>query len=144
MMEAKELDKKCHAQIVALCEAGDAFAEKDEFEKALDQYNKAFDLVPEPKNEWGASTWILTAIGDVCFLNDDTLGALKALRYAMACPDAIGNPFLHLRYGQVLYDLEEHDRAADELMRAYMGAGVEIFEGEDPYYLEFLKKHAKI
>ena len=33
--------------------------------------------------------------------------------------------------------------AADELARAYMGAGTEIFENDDPKYLEFLKTKLK-
>jgi hypothetical protein len=62
----------------------------------------------------------------------------------MTCPGAIGNPFLHLRYGEVLYDAGELDAAADELMRAYRGAGLDIFLREDSRYLEFLKTRAKI
>jgi len=56
----------------------------------------------------------------------------------MRCPDAIGNPFLHLRLGQCQFELGELDRAADELARAYMGAGAKIFEGGDKYF-SFLK-----
>jgi hypothetical protein len=51
---------------------------------------------------------------------------------------------LHLRYGQVLLDGEEPDAAADELMRAYMAEGLEIFASEDPRYLAFLKTRAKL
>ena len=57
---------------------------------------------------------------------------------AMHCPEAIGNPFLHLRLGQCQFELGSLDRAADELARAYMGAGEEIFEAADKYF-EFLK-----
>lgn len=46
---------------------------------------------------------------------------------------------MHLRYGQVLLDAGEPDAAADELMRAYMSEGSEIFAADDPHYLEFLK-----
>jgi hypothetical protein len=56
----------------------------------------------------------------------------------MRCPEAIGNPFIHLRLGQTQFELGNKDRAADELMRAYMGAGAEIFAEEAPKYLEFL------
>ena len=62
----------------------------------------------------------------------------------MHCPDAIGNPFLHFRLGQVLYDDAQLDAAADELMRAYMGAGPEVFASEDPKYLQFLQTRALI
>ena len=56
----------------------------------------------------------------------------------------LGNPFLHLRLGQSQYELGELDRAADELMRAYMGAGEDIFVSEDPKYRAFLATRAKL
>ncbi len=68
----------------------------------------------------------------------------QALEYVMTCPRAIGNPFLHLRYGQILFDDGEEDIAADELMWAYMGAGIDIFAQDDQKYLAFLKTKAKI
>jgi hypothetical protein len=61
----------------------------------------------------------------------------------MHCLDAIGNPFLHLRLGQCQFELGALDGAADELMRAYMGAGSDIFKDQDPKYLRFLQSRAK-
>ena len=61
---------------------------------------------------------------------------------AVHCPDAIGNPFLHLRLGQCQFELDSLDRAADELARAYLGAGSDIFEGADKYFA-FLKTRLK-
>lgn len=49
------------------------------------------------------------------------------------------NPFLHLRLGQAQLELKNEVRAAEELCRAYMGAGKEIFAKEDPKYFDFLK-----
>jgi hypothetical protein len=60
----------------------------------------------------------------------------------MHCPGAIGNPFLHLRLGQCQFELGNLDRAGDELARAYMGAGNEIFVGAEKYF-EFLKTRLK-
>lgn len=123
---------------------GDALASAGRFEDAIQNYNSAFGLVPEPKNDWNASTWILAAIGDACFLGGYRTSARKALEYAMSCPDAVGNPFLHLRLGQVLLEAGEEDAAADNLMRAYMGGGSEIFEEQDPKYLRFLGTRATL
>ena len=39
-------------------------------------------------------------------------------------------------------ELGDEKRAADELMRAYMGAGSGIFEHGDPKYLAVLRRHA--
>jgi hypothetical protein len=84
----------------------------------------------------------LAAIGDAAFLGGYRTTALEALQDAMICPGAIGNPFLHLRLGEVLYDMGELDAAANELIRAYMWDGEEIFAAEDPRYLAFLRTRA--
>lgn len=60
----------------------------------------------------------------------------------MRCPEAIGNPFLHLRLGQCQFEVGNLDRAVDELASAYLGAGEEIYEGADKYF-EFLKTRLK-
>ncbi|SHM03275.1 hypothetical protein SAMN02746009_03838 [Hymenobacter psychrotolerans DSM 18569] len=62
----------------------------------------------------------------------------------MHCPDAIGNPLIHLRLGQVQYEMGNFAKAKDELMRAYMGQGEEIFEGEDEKYFTFLKQEVAL
>jgi len=142
--DRKELDETIHQAIKAHCAKGDELAADRAFEAAIAEYNKAWRLVPDPCNEWNASTWILAAIADAAFLGGYLTSAREALQYAMTCPDAIGNPFLHLRYGQVLLDAGEPDAAADELIRAYMGAGQDIFASEDRRYLDFLKTRAKL
>ncbi|MCP2067939.1 tetratricopeptide repeat protein [Pseudomonas laurylsulfatiphila] len=144
MSENGELSPDLHAEIKKLCGDGDLLAESGHFEDAVAQYNKALALIPFPKNDWEAATWILAAIADACFLSGLTTSAYEALQYAMTCPGGIGNPFLHLRLGQVLLDDGQGDRAADELMRAYMGAGLEIFAAEDARYLIFLKTRAEL
>ena len=95
-------------------------------------------MLPEPKTDWEAATWILAAIGDADFLSGDFTAAHEHLSHAMYCPDAIGNPFLHLRLGQAQFELGNMGRAADELMRAYMGLDGEAWLDEDPKYLDFL------
>lgn len=79
------------------------------------------------------------AIADSYFFLGDFSEARKALEYAMVSPGGLGNPFLHLRLGQCQYELGVEDRAAEELTRAYMGAGKDIFALENPKYFEFLQ-----
>ncbi|OUJ14921.1 hypothetical protein [Acetobacter sp. DsW_063] len=138
-----ELPDDLYERIKSLCKKGDDLAKAALFDEALDQYDAAWRLVPDPKNTWEASTWILAAIADSCFLAGYNTSATEALAYAMTCPGGLGNPFLHLRYGQSLFDLDQKDHAADELMRAYMGGGIEIFHGEDKKYLTFLRSVAR-
>jgi len=133
-----ELPPDLYAQIQQLSSEGDALAQAGKFEEAISIYNRAWMLVPEPKQRWTVSTWLMAAIGDAAFLGGFGGSALDAFSFAMHCPDGIGNPFLHLRLGQVLFDRDQPDAAANELARAFMGAGSEIFTEEDPKYLAFL------
>ncbi|GBK62167.1 hypothetical protein PbDSM24746_21710 [Paenibacillus macerans] len=45
---------------------------------------------------------------------------------------------------KLYYEQENFEKAADELTRAYMGAGMEIFMEDDPKYLEFLETNIEI
>lgn len=138
-----ELDDKIHKRIQLLCEEGDAFAEEEEYDDALTKYWEAWDLLPEPRTDWISATWILGAVGDANFLGDDFEAGRDNLAMAMHCPDATGNPFLHLRLGQCHFELGNLDLAADELARAFLSEGDEIFDDEDPKYLDFVKTRLK-
>lgn len=118
---------------------GDDLADNGRYREAVEKYLQAFELLPEPKTDWEACTWLLAAIGDANFNSKNYEQASAALNDAMHCPGAIGNPFIHLRLGQSQFELGNLDRANDELARAYMGAGKEIFANEDPKYFAHLK-----
>jgi hypothetical protein len=139
-----ELDDSTYARITEFAQQGDELASQGSYRDAINVYNRGWKLLPEPKSDWSAATWLLAAIADAAYLGGFLTTARQALDDVMYCPDAIGNPFLHLRRGEVLFDQGELDAAADELVRAYMGAGSEIFEREPAKYLNFLKTRAVI
>lgn len=118
-----ELPDDTHKQIEKLSADGDALAEAGRYPDALKKYWAAWDLLPEPKTDWDAATWLLAAIGDANFLVGDYHAGRDNLSNAMHCPGAIGNPFFHLRLGQCQLELGNEDGAADELTRAYMAEG---------------------
>ena len=142
--DGEGLPDDIYAQIKTLSLEGDGLAETQNYKAAIRSYKLAWDLLPEPKNHWNASTWLIAALADSYFLLGENEATREALQYGMTCPNAVGNPFLHLRLGQAQFNLGNEDRAADELMRAYMGGGLEIFEIEDRKYLVFLKTRAMI
>src|SRR5688572_10726504 len=129
-----ELDDELHERIKQLCAHGDAAAERSEFGMAIKQYEAAWDLLPEPRTQWDAATWILAAIGDAHYCSGEFEQGRDALLTAMHCPNAVGNPFLHLRLGQCQFELGFKIIAGDELTRAYMGGGSDIFRDADPKY----------
>jgi hypothetical protein len=138
-----ELSEEIHSEIQRLCALGDKCADAKQHSDALQSYWTAWDLLPEPKNEWDAATWILAAVGDSNFLSGEFVAGRDNLSQAMLCPNAIGNPFIHLRLGQCQFELQAFDHAANELMRAYMGGGTEIFQDQDPKYIRFLQSTAQ-
>lgn len=135
----EELDDMLHARIVALSDEGNALQSDGRWEDAIRKFEQALTLLPHPIHRWEAATWLLVAIGDVAFQSEQFARAREALRQAMLCPGAIGNPFVHLRRGQTFYELGDIQMANEELAGAYMLDGVEIFESEDPKYLSHLK-----
>ncbi|WP_229207209.1 MULTISPECIES: tol-pal system YbgF family protein [unclassified Duganella] len=124
---------------------GDQLAKTGKFSEAIPVYWQAWDILPEPKQDWNAALWLLAAIGDANFgfKNKDYVACRDNLSYAMRVPGAIGNPFLHLRLGQCQFELGNMGRAADELARAYIPEGRAIFKEDDPKYLGFIKSKLK-
>lgn len=136
---AMELPDEVHSKIEILSAQGNSLAESGKYREATEKFIEALELLPEPITDWETCTWLLVAIGDMNFLQRAYEPAKMALSDAMHCPNALGNPFIHLRLGQSQFELGNKERAANELSRAYMGAGKEIFEEDDPKYFEFLK-----
>ncbi|HEX8308592.1 MAG TPA: hypothetical protein VF645_09270 [Allosphingosinicella sp.] len=138
------MDRPTYEAIVALYEEGDKLAQDGRTGSALGKYAEAWSLIPDPKQGWKISTSVISAIADCWFLSGDYDEVVRALEFGMNCPDAVGNPFLHLRLGQALLERGQDDRAADELMRAYDAHGEKIFAQEDPKYLAFLAARGRI
>ena len=141
--EENELDDETYNRITDLCDEGSDLVDDDKYDEAIEKYEQALALIPEPITDWEASTWVLTGLADAYFYKGDYANARQTLIDAMHCPDAIGNPYIHLRLGQSQYEVGNMDRARDELVRAYMGAGEDIFDDEDPKYLALVKESIK-
>ncbi len=138
-----ELPDSIHSAITRLSEQGNALADAGDCDAAVQCFEEALDLLPPPIEPWSAACWLFTAIGDTLFQAARYSEALQPLLDAMKCPGGIGNPFVHLRLGQTQLELGNEVLGADELARAYMGAGKEIFEEEPAKYFTFVKSKLK-
>ena len=128
-----------HEQIAELCKEGDALASAGRPGDAKQKYIAALKLLPGELRHWEAAPWIYVALGDVHFHAGHFDKAFKCFYNAVQCPNGLGNPYIHLRLGQLYVELNDFGKAADELTRAYMGGGIDIFMEDDPKYLEFLE-----
>lgn len=140
----KQLDSNVHQEITNLCKKGDELVEYGKFLEAKDIYLKALELLPQNHKAWEAATWIYVAIGDIHLRLGNIEKAFKCFFNAVQCPTGLGNPYIHFRLGQTYFESGIMDKAVDELTRAYMGAGLEIFMEDDPKYLAFLETKIKI
>jgi tetratricopeptide (TPR) repeat protein len=140
-----QLPPECHEAISRRSAEGDALARDKRFNEAIRKYEEAWNMLPDPKTDWEAATWLLAAIGDANFLSGRFDKSLEVFTLAITTSaSGLGNPFLHLRRGESLFELGRQQESGDELMRAYMGAGAEIFKAEDPKYLNYLKTIAQL
>lgn len=128
------LDAKVYQAIEQHCAEGDRHTEADAFDLALAEYQQAWDLLPDPPRAWEVATWIQIAMADACFFAGRFQQAEQALEFAQTCPGGFGNPYVDLRLGQVLFELDETEAARECLQRAYQAGGEELFEGEDEKY----------
>lgn len=140
----KHLNNEIYQKVLTLCKAGDDQAAKGKLEEAKDSYLDALELLPSNHKEWEAATWIYVAVGDVHLRLGNYEKAFKAFYNAVQCPTGLGNPYIHFRLGQLYFEQENWEKATDEFVRAYMGAGLGIFMEDDPKYLEFLETKIKI
>ena len=134
-----QLDDVLHTRIKLLAANGNQHLDAGRCDEAISNFEQALALLPHPVHKWDAATWLFVAIGDAAFQCRHHERAREALREAMLCPGAIGNAFVHLRRGQVFFELNDLARASEELASAYMLDGSAIFEQEDPKYFKHLK-----
>ena len=134
-----ELGAAVYKKITKLSAVGDIYADREKWDKALKKYYKALELIPEPKYDWEASTWLYVAIGDAYYYKEEYNDAINNMNEALKCPDALGNPFINLRMGQSYYELGDYNNAKRYLIQAYMIDGLKIFEGEPQKYYQLIE-----
>ncbi|MDR3338481.1 MAG: hypothetical protein LBT25_00045 [Candidatus Symbiothrix sp.] len=134
-----EIDDVNYEQITSLSEDGNELADEENYGDALAKYNEALDLIPSPKIDWEASTWLYASIGDMYYSLENYEAAVNNLYNALNCPDGYENPFIHLRLGESLYELNRKDKAKEYLLQAYMLDGKEIFSEQDSKYFELIQ-----
>ena len=75
-----DLDSEIFEKVKEYSEQGETLFYDGRFSDALKEYNRAYELIPEPKRRWEASVWLLAAIGDCYFWLKDFDNALTCFR----------------------------------------------------------------
>ncbi|MCT4647879.1 MAG: tetratricopeptide repeat protein [Carboxylicivirga sp.] len=136
-----KLNNSIYDQILHFSDSGDKLIEQGKYAEAIIAYQNALNLLPTPKENWDASTWILSAIGDAYYLNEQFDDSLNFFFDALNCPNGINNGFINLRIGQLLFEINKIINAEKYLLKAYMFEGSEIFDDEDVKYYKQIQKY---
>jgi tetratricopeptide (TPR) repeat protein len=144
-MTPMELQGTLANKIDDLAERGNVLLDSHrDWRGAIAAWEEALDLLPEPKSQWEAWTWLNASIGDAARSGGDLNQARTALFDAVSGPDGQSNPFVLLRLGQTLVDLGDADRGVDYLLRAYMIDGENVFKSDGTFYLNLLRQRGLI
>ena len=128
------------SKIQGLVDQADQHADEGDFEAALDLFEQALELVPEPWGEHDEALALLLSIADMQFLLDDFESARDSFQAAVTSFEEAGDELLvQLRLGQSLLELGDAAGAAEWLAAAFKAGGAKAFECEDPKYLAFVK-----
>lgn len=135
-----DIEDKTAATIESLCLKAERMIDANRLADAQKLLFEAYELVPEFKEEWEESTYILVSLGDTFMWQGNYAKALDAYAYALKCPRGDTDPYVAMRRGQCFLETNQTDLAEEALKKAYTLAGDDIFEGEDPKYLALAKK----
>lgn len=136
-----KLDDAVHARLVELTESGNERYDAEAYASAIGIWQRALQLLPEPKSQWEAALWLHASIADAHFLHGDFAEARASSFDALNCPDSLDNPLVLLRLGEASFELGMQADALEYLTRAYMLEGAALFEAEKPDYFQLLKEH---
>jgi len=134
-----ELPDDIYDKVAILSEEGNEKFDDDDFAGAIDLWQSALKILPEPKHIWESSLWLHASIGDAWRKLEDNDKALHSFTMAHRSADGHTHPFVLFSLGITLYDLGNLEGAEDYLLRAYMIDGSRMFENEDPKYFQLLK-----
>lgn len=142
--EDDELTDEQQDLMDSYCEKGNHQMDEENYAAAAEWFQKAYDVLPEPKEDWEATGYITASLGDALFSEGKFAEALKQLLIANTFYGTENsNPFVLLRLGEAYFELGEEEKALEHLLGAYQMEGQQLFD-DDKKYLKFLKKHHEL
>lgn len=142
----EDLSDEVTDRIEKLSEKGNTYFDNEDYVRAIETWQHALLLIPQPQHTYAESQWLETSIGDAYFLLGEQQNALACFQRAVSNIEENGyeNPFIMLRLGQTLLENNRPLEAKEYLLRAYLFEGAEIFENDDDKYLEFLAQNVSL
>lgn len=125
-----ELPDAIYNQVTALSERGNVALENGKVATAIIEWRRALELLPAPETQWDAAAWLHGSIGDAHWQAGRAAQTRDEMLAALNCSSGRENPFIYYRLGLAYRKLGDEANATENLLKAYMLAGDEIFEAE--------------
>lgn len=126
-----QLPKAIGDKVDSLSAQGNDLCDESRFAEAIEKWSAAMSLLPEPRVDWEAYTWLSASIGDAQYQLRRLDAARNSFYDALNGPGGQENSFVHYRLGQSLIKLGEDERGIQSLLKAYMLDGEAIFSADD-------------
>lgn len=113
--------------IQKICKQAESYFNKACFIDAIDLYNKAWDLITEPKEENDITELIASNIGEAFFKLDEFEEAKCYFEQAFKTHNGCNNPFVLLTLGRSWIELGNREKGISYLKKAQSVGGEELF-----------------
>lgn len=138
--DSTPLNSALNQLIRELCEAGYQAFDSGDYKLAIRRFYEAWTHLPKPQTQWQEAGWVLTALGDAYFAKGDFKSGREALTSALHCPETLGNPFIHLRLGQCLFELNQFDAAREQFLLVKQHQKNDLFAAQHPKYQRLISE----
>lgn len=134
-----DLPTNVDARFNRLCDDAESLMNDEKYDAALTILNSAYELLPEPREQWNVAVWVLGARAHCYFHQKDFEACRRETTQALSSSADPDSAIAYMRLGQCELELGNLDGAATALERAYKLGGAEMFIVEDSKYFEFLQ-----
>ncbi|WP_241213697.1 hypothetical protein [Enterobacter ludwigii] len=130
-------DKFDEKRVTSLIEKGNEFHDYKKYTEALEQYQKAWQALPEPKLEWDIANWISACMYSAYFdLADYAEAKTWGETTLRTCGSDVDTaPLIDL--GMVCYELNQFEEAYKYFNDAYHYGKERAFQDRPIKYIEF-------
>lgn len=133
-------------RLIGLGEEIHKLTEARRYDEAERLCKSGLELIPKPREAYIETTWYLSALGEIYFLQEQYSQARDQYEKVRLILERAGesDPFTMLRLGEIALETGDEETAMRYLSEAYNAEGSEIFDGQDVKYYDFLKTRVDI
>lgn len=137
-------DNKLEKEIISIVESGNRDHNKNDFSSALNKYNQAWKLIPEPKLDWVFARWICSCIYSAYFDMADFSNAKNWAEIALQTSGSNIDTSRAIDMGMACYELGQYDESYKYFSEAYNLGQTRAFKERPKKYLDFYLNKKKI